>query len=255
MRGVLSCDEVLTWSPINMFSTTIGLFRVIIGFSYIFTISIVLFWSSLQERNARSGNIEPVLFPHFTKLLWFVGLVDLFTLFIILFVDLTPGETVEIAKLLYCAALGLQHSLTEGIAYLLMQKGCGLYAMKKTKNVAFCWFLICFLSYYCALSTGLGLHLFGWSIWLLGLLFYAILWLSPSKSLFRRPSAISYARFWFCYRSVLLLCFALSSIHPRLVGRLGSCLVVVIGFLGYALFHPLVIYWSFLEDSRYIFSL
>lgn len=96
------------------------------------------------------------------------------------------------------------------------------------------------------------LNIIGWILWFITLLFYYLLWLLPSKYLFRRAAAKPYARFWVIYRSLLLISYLFVVLHSHLASSpsYGYCGIVIIGLFGYALLHPLIIYWTLLEDSR-----
>jgi hypothetical protein len=81
------------------------------------------------------------------------------------------------------------------------------------------------------------------------IVFYCALWLAPQKKFFRRPAAILYARFWFGYR-VVVLCTNILLFFPQ-TSNLGSCGYILATVLLFAVFQPLVCYWTLLQDSRW----
>lgn len=245
---VLNCRDWVTYSPIGIFGEHVGILRIIVAFSFLFTMSLVLFWSNIQIRNARSGLIEPILFPSYVRILYGVGLINLFTFILILVVEAHVND--YDAQLLYCLAIALQHTVTEGIAFIFLQKGCGIYSRKNSQKFAFVWFIISFVSSYLIFMDYAIARYIGWTIWLLIVIFYGLMWLLPAKTLFRRPAGISYARFWFWYRALMFLFYCFILLDPPGTRSWGYCGVLVLGLIGHALFHPLIIYRSLVDDSR-----
>ena len=86
-----------------------------------------------------------------------------------------------------------------------------------------------------------------WSALLL--LFFLALWVAPHDRLFRRPAAVPYAKFWFWFRVMSLLCFVAAESNLDIVEDIGSCGYVFLALLGFAILQPLVCYWTLLEDS------
>lgn len=247
---VLQCRDWITWSPILIFGHHIGILRIIVAFSFIITMTIVLFWSNLQIKNARSGINEPIMFQLYVKLLYLVGIIDLFTFILILIVETHVNNYNKM--LLYCFTIALQHTITEGIAFIFMQKGCGTYSKRNIQKFALIWFIIAFISSYLIFMDIAFVRYIGWSIWFLIVIFYGLLWLLPPNILFRRPAAIFYGKFWFWYRGLMLLFYCFILLRPPGTKSWGYCGVLVLGLVGHALCHPLVIYKSLAEDSRLI---
>jgi hypothetical protein len=245
---VLNCRNWVTYSPINIFGQHVGIFRIIVAFSFLSTMSLVLFWSKVQIRNARSGLIEPILFPSYVRILYGVSIIDLFTFILILIVEAHVRN--YDAMLLYCLASALQHTVTEGIAFLFLQKGCGIYSRKNTRRFVVIWFFVSFFSSYLVFMDYAIARYIGWTVWFLIVIFYGLVWLLPARILFRRPAGISYARFWFWYRALMFLFYCFILLRPTETKSWGYCGVVVVGLVGHALCHPLIIYRSLVEDSR-----
>jgi hypothetical protein len=249
---VLNCRNWVTYSPIGIFGQHVGIYRILVASSFLLTMSLVLFWSNIQIRNARSGLIEPILFPSYVKILYAVSIIDLFTFSFILILE--PHLNDYDTMLLYCLAIAAQHTITEGIAFMFLQKGCGIYSKRNSQKFAICWFVISFLSSYFIFMDNDIARYIGWGIWFSIVVCYGLLWLLPAKVLFRRPAGITYARFWFWYRALMFLFYCLILLQPNESSKSswGYCGVVVIGICGYALCHPFIIYRSLVEDSRYV---
>lgn len=116
--------------------------------------------------------------------------------------------------------------------------------------MAFAWASVTFVLMFFCFSTGGHQQDFleiGWD--LIMIIFYCALWLAPQKSLFRRPAAILYARFWFCYRTVVVCTNIL--LFFKSTTNLGSCGYIFATVVLFAVFEPLVCYWTLLQDSRW----
>jgi hypothetical protein len=251
-RMILVCRELLSWSPIEAFGDDFGVIRLVVALTYLLSISTVLFWAQIKEKTVKNGFSGSILFPHFVRLLWLIAFVDLFTIVNLLVVDTVFPSHSSTAIMLFCLSGALQQTFTEGIAYLLMQKGCGYYAFRQTRNFSCCWMALSFLGFYFLYAGSPVLGAIGWIFWCAILVFYYLLWLAPSKYLFRRSAAKSYGKCWALYRTAILLSYLLLLLHSAVHGvSYGYCGVYVVGFFGYALLHPLVIYWALLDDSRW----
>ena len=245
---VLQCRDWITWSPILIFGQRVGILRILVSFSFLLTMLLVLFWSNIQIKNAKNGQNEPIMFPFYVKLLYSVGLIDLLTFILVLIVE--PHISNYDKRLLYCLIIGLQHTITEGIVFLLIQKGCGYYTIKLFYKFLIFWFILSFLSSYLIFMNLNIARYIGWFIWFLVVLLYGLLWLLPPKMLFRRPAAIFYSKFWFWYRALMLLFYCFILLSHSSIQSWGYCGVLVLGLIGHALCHPLIIYRSLAEDSR-----
>jgi hypothetical protein len=251
----LICRDLLSWSPLVISGYEFGIIRVFIAITYFLSISLVLFWVHRQERKVKLGySHDSILFPHFIRLLYLIAIVDFFTLLILLVVDvILPSSLSSLTMILYCLSGALQQIFTEGIAFLFLQKGCGYYAFQRTRTFACYWFIISFFIYFLLYSPSVPLKILGWLLWLSILVFYYFLWLLPSKYLFRRSAAKPYGKYWAIYKTAIFLSYGLLYLRSQTHGEIsyGYCGVYAVGFFGYALFHPLIIYWALLDDSRW----
>jgi hypothetical protein len=109
---------------------------------------------------------------------------------------------------------------------MLMQKGLGKHALRQSLMQAGAWGLYtCFntLAIYKTKAGGsFGFSMF-WQCVLL--IFYGCLWGLPQKNLFRRPAAINYAQFWFCFRCLsiaAMVLFFIPTTHSE-----GNCIYVI----------------------------
>ena len=169
-------------------------------------------------------------------------------------VEITGDDThnnISISVLLYPLAWGLQHFVVEGIACMLMQKGCGVGAARAAFKQSLCWALVTFAMqagvYSSEEHTTAVILQVTWSCLLLG--FFLLLWLAPQHRLFRRPAAVSYAKFWFWFRVVSLLCFLAAESNIEGLEYVGGCGYVFLPLLGFPILQPLICYWTLLEDS------
>lgn len=197
-----------------------------------------------------------MIFPPFVKILWLSALSNAFIGFLMLFVpvEITGENThdnLSISVLLYPLAWALQHFVVEGVACMLMQKGCGVGAAKTAFKQSLLWAFVTFV-----LQTGVYssskhntamVYQVSWSALLL--VFFLALWLTPQHRLFRRPACIFYAKFWFFFRVVTLLCFLAAESNLKVLEEVGGCGYVFLPLLGFPILQPLVCYWTLQEDS------
>jgi hypothetical protein len=251
----LICRDLLSWSPLVISGYEFGTIRFLIAVTFLLSISLVLFWIHRQEKNVKLGfSQDSIIFPHFIRLLYLIAIVDCFTLLILLIVEVVlPSSLAYVTIIFYCLCGALQQIFTEGIAFLFLQKGCGYYAFQRTRTFACYWFIISFFIYFLLYSPDLPLKIIGWILWLSIGIFYYLLWLLPSKYLFRRSAAKPYGKYWAIYKTAIFLSYGLLYLSSQTHGAIsyGYCGVYAVGFFGYALFHPLIIYWALLDDSRW----
>ena len=197
-----------------------------------------------------------VIFPPFVKILWLSALSNAFigVLMLVVPVEITGDDThanLSISVLLYPLAWALQHFVVEGIACMLMQKGCGVGAARAAFKQALLWALVTFVLqtgvYSSSKHTTAMIFQVSWSVLLL--VFFLALWVTPSNHLFRRPACIPYAKFWFFFRVVTLLCFLASESNMKGLEEVGACGYVFLPLLGFPILQPLICYWTLLEDS------
>jgi len=146
--------------------------------------------------------------------------------------------------------LGLQHSIIEGVAFLLMQKGLGCNAAINAAKYAILWGLICMYIQGTVLTTS-GIYPFSlyicWEV--VVLLFYMGLCVIPEKYLFRRPACYVYAQIWAAYR----LCTIITAIltYDAYTVAVANCTDFALEYVLFAILQPLVTYRTLLRDSRW----
>jgi hypothetical protein len=140
--------------------------------------------------------------------------------------------------------------VVEGVALLLMQKGLGIHAAKVSLQWGGLWTLVTLifqvLIYYHVDTLSYVFSMI-WQSMLL--VFYACLWLLPQKNLFRRPAVIFYARSWCLFRLLCMLASTLVFINDHRAS--GQCLYVIGTLFPFAIFEPLLLYYTLLQDSRW----
>jgi hypothetical protein len=174
---------------------------------YLFNASLMLYWVCKQRRNAQMGEEEAaeyVVFPIYVPILVYSAIVDS-TYGIQAMYYMSSSEDAKVHTIIEDLTISLEHGLIEGVAFLLMQKGCGYRALVRSGVGASLWTAGCFICYYSYHFNS------GWTaasfitlaIWdSIICVFYLLLWLLPKRTYFRRPSLIFYAKFWACLRVI-----------------------------------------------------
>lgn len=177
---------------------------------------------------------KSLVFPVFVRVLWANSAIVIIIGIFYLAFPYEPDEHQNFGVIFaYAVVFSLEHVVMEGVAFLLMRKGIskiprilnylsnlqynlihlspglGWNAAKKSAKYTAAWSLFVFacklLSYIFRFSN-IALSLSFDLIWQIVLLiFYTALWLAPPHRLFRRPSAIIYARFWTIFRIVSII--------------------------------------------------
>lgn len=135
------CHDPLGSVPVyeTLRGTRVGVVKLVIGLLYLLMMLLTIRWVQASERRARAtfhpDATSSVIFPPFVKILWLSALSNAFIGFLMLFVpvEITGDDThnnLSISVLLYPLAWGLQHFVVEGVACMLMQKGCGVGAAR-----------------------------------------------------------------------------------------------------------------------------
>jgi len=234
----------------------VGIIRLILGLFYILMTGVMVFWIHLQEFNARHGDsqaVKSVIFPVFTKMMWLSALSSLIVALLMFYVpvELTDGNESH-ARWMYPFAFTLQHAVMEGVAFLLMQKGCGKYAARRAGRWTALWCLITLVANTLGYTRDVELAIVAQLIWDSSMLvFYFFLWVLPEDKLFRRPAAIPYAKFWFFFRVVELTLYSMAQSPIFTVSQVGKCGYVFGPLLIFTLFQPFVMYVTLLADSRW----
>jgi hypothetical protein len=233
----------------------VGVIKLIVGILYIVMAGITIGWINIQARNARRGDneaVKSVIFPIFTVMMWISAFTSLSVALVILFVpvDLTARNDSN-ARWLYPAVFTLQHIVLEGVAFLLMQKGCGKYAAWNASKMMAVWAVITLAANVIGYSPGLKISLAAILTWDASILiFFFLLWILPQNRLFRRPAAIPYAKFWFFFRVLEITLYCLSQTGHSMPGQVGRCGYVFGPLFIFTIFQPIVMYWTLLADSR-----
>lgn len=261
-RGSLCIDllgrlDVPSALPVS----SIGLGEFIFALTYFINATVMLRWIYQHRRNAllgMDGAAMYVIFPVYIPVMWMSVFCDvsigLFTLFSPIDENGDSYAVSSIAGLVY----GLQHFVLEGIAFIMMQYGCGYEAGKKASILAGIWAIVTFLEQLFFYHSGPTTFSYSidilWNVILL--LFYLALWLVPEKNLFRRPSVLLYAKFWVVIRLLYLLADILAIIFDSVqyedreyVGV--YCFVSYLTMLIFVVCKPYIIYSTLLSDSSW----
>ena len=252
------CDNVMEWYPIGVHTLGhhVGVIRLVVVILYVMMMSLTIFWIHLQEHNARMGDskaMKSVIFPIFVRMMWLSAFSN-FTLALLMLlvpVDFTSTNSTA-ATVLYPLAFSLQHAVMEGIAFLLMQKGCGNFAAARAGRWTVMWCGITLVANLIGHARSIRHAVVVQGLWSFSMLvFYLLLWVLPQNRLFRRPAAVPYAKFWFWFRVVELVLFVMSQLKQFTPQQIGRCGYVFGPLLIFTVFQPLVMYITFLEDSRW----
>lgn len=233
----------------------VGIVKLIVGILYILMALITVLWINIQSHNARRGDneaVKSVIFPVFTVMMWISAFTSLSVAIVILFipVDLTARNHSD-ARYLYPAVFTLQHVVLEGVAFLLMQKGCGKYAAWNASKMMFVWAIITLVANIIGYSPGFEVSTIALLTWdSTILIFYFLLWVLPQNRLFRRPAAIPYAKFWFFFRVMEISLYSMSQVQHSVASQIGKCGYVFGPLFIFTIFQPIVMYWTLLADSR-----
>lgn len=250
------CDNILDYGTVKILSGEgIGAVQAALGVLYLITSLLLIYFIKLQERFARRGDdnaVQSVIFPVFVNVLWINAAVNAYIGFIALSFDFDPFEKTHDKGAIWGFSLmwALQHVVVEGVAVLLMQKGLGMNGAIRTIKIVSVWGLITLFvqwaSYTAVEETSFALDLF-WNFVMI--FFYLALWLIPQKKLYRRPAAIFYAKFWTMFRLfVVLTTFLFYIPETRIV---ANCFYTFGSLFPFTILEPLVLYYTFLQDSRW----
>lgn len=189
-------------------------------------------------------------------------LVGLITLFTTRYYESSYNWPVSV---MFALVYALQHFVLEGIALTMMQYGCGYQTAARAATYASVWAILTFLDQLFVARQGLNTSAFiadlAWNITLFG--FYAVLWLSPEKIMFRRPSVIFYSKFWVFFRLLYILTLTfliVQDIHEQdddsnIEDNLGFCILDISSKLVLVVCKPYVIYYTLLADSVWWYGL
>ena len=251
------CTNLAGYHPIHDYipglQTNIGIILLIAGLLNIFMSLVTVLWIKRQNYLAQLEDSEEaaksVIFPVFVKLLWIsVGVNIASGLFVIFLPLRRAGQNSIQVSALFGLVWAMQHGVMEGIAFLLMQKGCGQHAVIRVSIWAFWWtlsvFILMFMSFYYGSIITDVLSAIRDAVLVM---FYLILWLAPQQQLFRRPAAIFYSKCWVAFRGFFLLAYLLMVVTDT--EYLGGCGYILLSLFVFAIMQPLVTYATLLRDS------
>lgn len=192
------CDDPTNAFPLyTTFSgEDIGLIRVVIGCLYVLMLGVTIAWVKISERAAAREmtprTVNSVMFPIYTKILWLNVLCNAYIGVLLLVVPVSIGDSnSDISRYLYPLSYSMQHFLIEGVAFMLMQKGCGVAAAKNAFIYCSGWGVMTYalmqMWYSTDHITSIIFHMI-WSGFML--VFFGCLWLLPQDKLYRRPAAM-----------------------------------------------------------------
>jgi hypothetical protein len=252
------CTDLSGYYPVHDYipglQTNIGIVLLAAGLLNVFMSLVTVFWIRrqrylAQEETDNDEAVNSVIFPVFVRLLWLSVTVNIFSGILVILVPLhRAGENTPITSALYGFLWAMQHGVLEGVAFLLMQKGCGQHAAKRARMWSFCWISLVFVLMFCAFYYGsvITAVLSAMRDAVL-VLFYLVLYIAPQQRLFRRPAAIFYSRCWLSYRAFFLLLYILMIVTDT--EYLGNCGYIVLSLFVFAIIQPLIMYTTLLRDS------
>ena len=192
------CDDPSNAYPLyeTIANEEIGLVRVLIGVFYTLMLLVTIAWVKINERAAAKElsphAVHSVMFPVYTQILWLNVICNAYIGVLLLFVPVSiTGNSTDISLYLYPLSYSMQHFIIEGVAFMLMQKGCGVGSAKKAFRYSFLWGILTYVLMQMWFSTdhatSIVFHVL-WSVCML--LFFGCLWLLPQELLYRRPAAM-----------------------------------------------------------------
>jgi hypothetical protein len=208
--------------------------------------------SSIANKNTPpiSSSSPSIIFPIFEYLLYLQALISILTGIIILIIPIDIGTTNNLSiSMIYALIFTLQHLLIEGLAILLSQPGCGNYALSVAVFYNFLWGILCF-GFYVIFFEGGKFSLLGQGILdLILLIYYGSLAFFPQSLLYRRPSLLMYAQYWFILR-IFGLILHLGFLVPSLEDYC-SCGYYFYRIVLFCLFQPILSYQVLFLDSQW----
>jgi hypothetical protein len=198
----MSACDFLDSYPLPFFNT--GILRVIICVWYFVLAIFTVTWLNMQSKIAMRGDASAtraVIFPVFANIIRILALSDVYFGIILLTLNIEPeGHNDSWVLFLYSLGFLLQHVVSEGIAIMLMQKGCGVYAAQKAAKLALVWGMCTFIMVFIVYSDN-NYSLYAFLLWNVCVItLYSCLWLLPTRILYRRPSVYIYAKIFLGYR-------------------------------------------------------
>lgn len=247
------------------------LFDMIVAVLYFSCNFGLLYWVYRQRRNVGRGNVitlKSIIFPVYIRILLLLALLNIILGFLVIFYAKYPkyhhiadDESTPLdVKIIYSTVFAAQHFIVEGIAIMLLQRGCGNFAAKTACKYSACWTVLSFASFYSGFSIHSVWSDIGFYSWNAAIvLFYLIIWIAPENWFYRRPASTRYAQYWCVFRVAYAGCLLLED-HGARTGwdhleEAGACGELLIGYAIFPVLLPVVVYWTFLQDSRWVASL
>ena len=252
------CVDLSGYYPVHDYipglQTNIGILLLVAGLLNVFMSLVTVLWINrqkylAQEETDNDEAVNSVIFPVFVRLLWLSVTVNIISGILVILIPLhRAGDNTLLTSILYGFVWAMQHGVLEGVAFLLMQKGCGQHAAKRTRQWSFVWvslvFLLMFASFYYGGIVTSILSIIRDTVLVL---FYLALYIAPQEQLFRRPAALFYSKCWLFYRGFFLfLYFILAVTHTE---YLGNCGYIILSLFVFAIIQPLIMYKTLLLDS------
>lgn len=192
-------------------------------------------------------HLNQVIFPIYVPFMLASAFSDVAVASLLVFSALNlSGSNTWPESIVLAISFSFQHFAIEGVAFLLMQYGCGYQAARRAGWLAFAWVLITFGLYLSILQLDdvYGKAAAELSMEVVLFLFYLTLWKAPSKAVFRRKAIVPYARFWCCFR-------LLSIAADIVVLTIGGCFryLYIFPLILVVSIKPYMIYLTLLQDS------
>lgn len=267
------CYDVLNKGAQNVTNHSIGGVIILIGVLYIFMSLVIMYIIRLNQLRAQQHlktfdhsalndtallDKLNIIFPVFVNVLWVNAFVNMFCgLCVILMVQSIVEISVSEPSIVVAFSFiyASQHAITEGVAFLLMQKGLGIHAARVTFKWMFVWFAYTFVSKAITYKTerynpNVSFAIdFIWNF--IQLTFYMILWKASPSFIFRRQPAILYSKLWFIYRVIVMITTGFLYYGSFFQRANAYCTQIFGPVLLYAIFEPAVVYYTLLADSKW----
>jgi hypothetical protein len=155
------CFSLLSRYPIIPgIHNEIGVFGILFGLLYVFNTCLTVYWIMHQKFNAELGverAARHVVFPAYVPFMWASACSDLFYAAVFFFTPISLYDSNPWGPAItYAFAWTFQEVVIEGVAFLLMQYGCGNEAAKRAGFYSFLWVSLS-LIFFLHLSRALSL--------------------------------------------------------------------------------------------------
>lgn len=252
------CTNLSGYYPVHDYipglQTNIGIVLLVAGLLNVFMSLVTVFWIKrqsylAQEETENADAVKSVIFPVFVRLLWLSVAVNTFSGILVILAPLhRAGQNTALTSALFAFVWAMQHGVLEGVAFLLMQKGCGQHAAKRVRFLSMWWISFVFVLMFCSFYYGSLVTAVLSSVRdAVLVMFYLILYFAPKEKLFRRPAALFYSKCWLLYRGFFLSAYILMIATDT--EYLGNCGYILLSLFVFAIIQPLIMYATLLRDS------